>query len=152
MLYRYTYNMYLMRNRLFTKLDIDTHFKFISDSTELKFTGDDIKRIRQQLHELVQTMSILYKERLQSDSIEVVNIDEGNKTIVKNEVMIGTEEAISIKTQEEMKSRINIKEVSNLNIKSRFAKIVDKEDTSDVVEIEKSSKIPVKENFGAASN
>ena len=61
--------------------------------------------------------------------------------------MIGTEEAISIKTQEEMKSRINIKEVSNLNIKSRFAKIVDKEDTSDVVEIEKSSKIPVKENF-----
>ena len=94
-IYRYTYNMYLMRNRLFTKLDIDTHFKFISDSTELKFTGDDIKRIRQQLHELVQTMSILYKERLQSDSIEVVNIDEGNKTIVKNEVMIGTEEAIS---------------------------------------------------------
>ena len=66
--------------------------------------------------------------------------------------MIGTEEAISIKTQEEMKSRINIEEVSNLNIKARFAKIVDKDDTSDVVEIEKSSKIPVKENFEAASN
>ena len=144
--------MFLIRNRIFIKLDNDENFKFITDNAEFKFTGYDINQIRHQLNKLVQTISILYKTRKQFDSIEVVNIDEVNKTIVENEVMIGTEEAISIKTQEEMKSRINIKEVSNLNIKSRFAKIVDKEDTSDVVEIEKSSKIPVKENLGAAGN
>ena len=144
--------MFLIRNRIFIKLDNDENFKLITDNAEFNFTCYDINQIRHQLNKLVQTISILYKTRKQFDSIEVVNIDEVNKTIVENEVMIGTEEAISIKTQEEMKSRINIEEVSNLNIKARFAKIVDKEDTSDVVEIEKSSKIPVKENFEAASN
>ena len=31
---RYAHNMYLMRNRTFTKLHIDTNFEFISDSVE----------------------------------------------------------------------------------------------------------------------
>ena len=66
--------------------------------------------------------------------------------------MIGTEEAISIETKDDMKIRTNIKEVSNLNIKLRSVKSVDKENTSDVVEIEKASKIPVIEILGAASN
>ena len=49
-----------------------------------------------------------------------MNIDEVNKTIVEYEVVIGTEEAISIETKEEMENSTNIDEVRNLNIKSRF--------------------------------
>ena len=59
--------------------------------------------------------------------------------------MIDTEEAISIENKDDMNFRTNIKEVSNLNTKSRSAKFVDKEDTSDVVEIEKASKRSVTE-------
>ena len=72
-----------------------------------------------------------------NNKIEVVSIDEVHKTLDENEDMIGTEEAISIDNKDKMKIRTNVEEVSNLNIKSRAAKFVDKEDTSDVVEIEK---------------
>ena len=147
--------MYLIRNRTFTKSNIDNNFQFISDSADFKFKGHDINRIRKKLNELDETMSILYnqyKEMLQFDSIEVVNIDEVNKTIVENEVMIGTEEVISIEPKEEIEIRTNIEEVGNLNIKLRAVIIIDKEDTSDVAEFEKSSKIPVKEKIRYAKN
>ena len=72
-----------------------------------------------------------------NNKIEVVSIDEVHKTLVENEDMIGTEEAISIDNKDKMKIRTNVEEVSNLNIKSRAAKFVDKEESSDVVEIEK---------------
>ena len=70
-----------------------------------------------------------------------MNIDEVNKIIVGNEDMIDTDEAISIDNKEEMEIRTNIGEASNLDIKSRATKFVG-EDISDVVEIEKVSKIP----------
>ena len=64
-----------------------------------------------------------------SNKIEVVNIDKVNKTIVENEVIIDAEEAININNKEEIETRTSIEEVSNVNIKSRPAKIVDREDT-----------------------
>ena len=79
-----------------------------------------------------------------NNKIEVVSIDEVHKTLDENEDMIGTEEAISIDNKDKMKIRTNVEEVSNLNIKSRAAKFVDKEDTSDVVEIEKNLRYPLK--------
>ena len=81
-----------------------------------------------------------------------MNIDEVNKIIVGNEDMIDTDEAISIDNKEEMEIRTNVEEASNLDIKSRATKIVDKEDISDVVEIEKVYNISIKEYFGSASN
>ena len=57
--------------------------------------------------------------------------------------MISIEEAISVGTKEDIETKTNIKEVSNLNVKSRSAKTEDKKDTRDVVEIEKTSKIPI---------
>ena len=86
------------------------------------------------------------------NKIKVVNIDEVNKIIVGNEDMIDTDEAISIDNKEEMEIRTNVEEASNLDIKSRATKIVDKEDISDVVEIEKVYNISVKGYFGSASN
>ena len=50
-----------MRNRTFTKLDIDCGFQFISDSVEFNFIGRDINQNREKLNELVQIMSILHK-------------------------------------------------------------------------------------------
>ena len=58
---RYAYNMYLVRNRTFTKSDIDSSFKFITKSSEVKFIDDDINQIRFGLKKLVQTVSLLYK-------------------------------------------------------------------------------------------
>ena len=58
---RYTYNMYLMRNRSFTNSDIDSSFQLINKSAEFKFIDDDIYQIRLVLKKLVQTMSLLYK-------------------------------------------------------------------------------------------
>ena len=52
--------MYLIRNRTFTRLEIDGNFHFISDSVDFKFTGHDINRIRKQFNELVQIVSTLY--------------------------------------------------------------------------------------------
>ena len=89
---------------------------------------------------------IFKNNRFDSKKVEL------NKTIDENEVMIGTKEAISIETKDDMKIKTNIKKVSNLNIKSRSAKIVDKEHTSNVVEIEKASKITVIEILGTAGN
>ena len=83
---------------------------------------------------------------------EVVNIDEFNRTIIEKEDIIGTEDAISIDNKQDMVIRTNVEEVSNINIKSRAAKIIDKKDISDVVEIEKVYNISIKEYFGSASN
>ena len=82
----------------------------------------------------------------------IVKKVEGNRNIVETEVMNGTDETISFETKDDMKIKTNIKKVSNLNIKSRSAKIVDKEHTSNVVEIEKASKIIVIEILGTAGN
>ena len=49
-----------------------------------------------------------------NNKIEVVNIDEVNKTIVKKEDMIGIEEVISIDNKKEMEIRTNVEEVSNI--------------------------------------
>ena len=83
---------------------------------------------------------------------EVVNIDEFNRTIIEKKDIIGTEDAISIDNKQDMVIRTNVEEVSNINIKSRAAKIIDKKDISDVVEIEKVYNISIKEYFGSASN
>ena len=64
------YNMYMLRDRTFPKLYIDKTFQFISKSAAFNFIGHDINRITKQLYELVQFMSLLYKERLLSDSME----------------------------------------------------------------------------------
>ena len=58
---RYIYNMYLMRNRSFKGLDIETNFTYISESAEFKFTDRDINLIRLQLNILFEKMTILYK-------------------------------------------------------------------------------------------
>ena len=79
-----------------------------------------------------------------NNKIKFVNIDEVSKTIVKNEDIIDIEKVISIDNKEEMEIRPNGEEVSNTNIKSIAMKIVDKENISDDVEIEKASKIAVK--------
>ena len=49
-----------------------------------------------------------------NNKIEVVNIDEVNKTIVKKEDMISIEEVISIDNKKEMEIRTNVEEVSNI--------------------------------------
>ena len=72
---------------------------------------------------------IFKNNRFDSKKVEL------NKTIDENEVMIGTKEAISIETKDDMKIKTNTKEVSNMSIKSRSTKTVDKEHTSDIVEI-----------------
>ena len=49
-----------------------------------------------------------------NNKIEVVNIDEVNKIIVKKEDMIDIEEVISIDNKKEMEIRTNVEEVSNI--------------------------------------
>ena len=49
-----------------------------------------------------------------NNKIEVVNIDEVNKTIVKKEDMISIEEVISIDNKKEMEISTNVEEVSNI--------------------------------------
>ena len=70
-----------------------------------------------------------------NQKIEVMNIDEFNRTIIEKEDIIGTEDDISIDNKQDMVIRTDVEEVSNINIKSRAAKIIDKENASDVVEI-----------------
>ena len=55
---RYIYNMYLMRNRFFKGVDIETNFTYISESAEFKFTDSDINLIRLQLNILSENMTI----------------------------------------------------------------------------------------------
>ena len=61
---RYIYNMYLMRNRSFKGVDIETNFTYISESAEFKFTDRDINLIRLQLNTLFEKMTTLYKNML----------------------------------------------------------------------------------------
>ena len=49
-----------------------------------------------------------------NNKIEVVNIDEVNKIIVKKEDMIDIEEVISIDNKKEMEISTNVEEVSNI--------------------------------------
>ena len=49
-----------MRNRSFKKVDIETQFKYISDSAVFNFTELDITRIRSELNDLVDRMTIVY--------------------------------------------------------------------------------------------
>ena len=53
-----------MRNCIFTKLDIDTHFKFITDGAEFKFTGYDT---------CLKYINFILKKRKQFDSKKVMN-------------------------------------------------------------------------------
>ena len=64
---RYAYNMYLMRNRSFKKADIDSKFKYISNSAVFKFTEQDIIRIRLELNKLVERMTIVYNPILDNN-------------------------------------------------------------------------------------
>ena len=57
-----------------------------------------------------------------NNKIDVMNIDEVNKTIVENEDTISIKETISIDNKKEREFTTNIEEVRNLNIKSRAAK------------------------------
>ena len=54
-----------------------------------------------------------------NNKIEVVKVDEFIKEIVKNEVMIGIEDAISIDNKEEMEIRTNIEECSKLKYQTK---------------------------------
>ena len=55
--------MYLIRNRVFTKIGIDSNFQFISDNVEFKFIGRDINQIREYLNELVKICQF-YKKKV----------------------------------------------------------------------------------------
>ena len=57
-----------------------------------------------------------------NNKIDVMNIDEVNKTIVENEDTISIKETISIDNKKEREFTTNIEEVRNLNIKSRAVK------------------------------
>ena len=120
---RYAYNMYLVRNRTFTKSDIDSSFEFITKSAEFKFIDDDIYHIRLGLKKLVQTMSVLYK------GYKEILIENRNKIcdvpIIRND---------EIKDSETMK--INLENVSthleeNKNSKVKDEVITDKNDNTE---------------------
>ena len=64
--------------------------------------------------------------------------------------MIITDEVSSIDSKDEIKT--NNEGDSNISIKSRTKNILNKEDTSAIVENEKVSKISIKGDFGTASN
>ena len=74
--------MYLMRNRPFKGVDIETNFKYISDSTEFKFTNNDINQIRLQLKVLFEKMTIIYKQFLQNNK---KSLAKSTKQINSNE-------------------------------------------------------------------
>ena len=73
---RYAYNMYLMRNRTFTKSDIDSSFEFITKSAEFQFIDVDIYQIRLGLKKLVQTMSGLYENRIKNCDVPIIKNDD----------------------------------------------------------------------------
>ena len=120
-------------------IDVANVEKYLKITTEgkMKITLKETNKVKE-----VKMISIDSKKVDNiHNKIKVVNIDEVNKIIVGNEDMIDTDEAISIDNKEEMEIRTNVEEASNLDIKSRATKFVG-EDISDVVEIEKVSKIP----------
>ena len=85
-----------------------------------------------------------------NDKIELINVNESTTTKVKDEGMIITDEVSSIDSKDEIKT--NNEGDSNISIKSRTKNILNKEDTSAIVENEKVSKISIKGDFGTASN
>ena len=105
----------------------------ITTESKIKITLKETAKVKK-----VKMISVDSKEVDNvSNNIEVVNIDKVNKTIVENEVMIDAEEAISINNKEEIEIKTNIEKVSNVNIKSRPAKIVDREDTIMLLKLKK---------------
>ena len=90
-------------------VNMEEHLRITTESkiqTTLKETGK------------VQEVKMISVDSKEVDNInnkiEVVNIDEVNKTIVKKEDMIGIEEVISIDSKKEMEIRTNVEEVSNI--------------------------------------
>ena len=82
-----------------------------------------------------------------NDKIEPANVNEFIKTKVKDEGMIITDEVNSIESKDEIKT--DNEGDSNISIKSRTENIINQEDTSAIVELEKVSKISTKEYFGS---
>ena len=78
------------------------------------------------------------------------NVNESTNTKVKDEGMIITDEVSSIDSKDEIKT--DNEGDSNISIKSRTENIINQEDTSAIVELEKVSKISTKGDFGTASN
>ena len=90
-----------MRNRTFKNSDIDSSFKFITKSSEVKFIDDDINQIRFGLKKLVQTVSLLYKWYKDNTSDDVV-IENRNKIcdfpiIRNNEIEVNEYMKINLK-------------------------------------------------------
>ena len=85
-----------------------------------------------------------------NDKIELINVNESTTTKVKDEGMIITNEDSIIDSKDKIKT--NSEGDSNISIKSRTKNILNKEDTSSIVEIGKDSKISTKGDFGSASN
>jgi hypothetical protein len=58
---RYAYNLYLMRNQIFSFADIEDHFKtLITEGPAFDFDMRDIARIREEIKVLVNALSPLY--------------------------------------------------------------------------------------------
>ena len=71
------------------------------------------------------------------------NVNESTNTKVKDEGMIITDEISSIDSKDEIKT--NNEGDSNISMKSRTENIINQEDTSAIVELEKVFKISIKE-------
>ena len=71
------------------------------------------------------------------------NVNESTNTKVKDAGMIITDEISSIDSKDEIKT--DNEGDSNISIKSRTENIINQEDTSAIVELEKVSKISIKE-------
>ena len=92
-----------MRNRPFKGIDIETNFKYISDSTEFKFTNNDINQIRLQLKVLFEKMTIIYKQFLQNNkkslakSTKQINSNESTNVKKGNTICVDSKEVGNIK-------------------------------------------------------
>ena len=82
-----------------------------------------------------------------NDKIELAKVNESTNTKVKDEGMIAIDGVSSIDSKDEIKT--DNEADSNISIKSRTENIINQEDTSAIVELERVSKISTKEYFGS---
>jgi len=117
--------------------------KMVAEDDDLKITSNGKIKIY-----LIESTKVKELEKISvdmkevdnvNDQIEVTNADEYTKTTLEDDDRILTEEAISNDNKKEI--RADVEGVCNINSKSRVDEFINKVYTSDVVEIEKNSKI-----------
>ena len=117
--------------------------KMVAEDDDLKITSNGKIKVN-----LIESTKVKELEKISvdmkevdnvNDQIEVTNADEYTKTTLEDDDRILTEEAISNDNKKEI--RADVEGVCNINSKSRVDEFINKVNTSDVVEIEKNSKI-----------